>query len=153
MHFRVSMHVLCRLCQSPLNCLFLSAMIQVTCADSRFPLQAVVIPMGKDLLLSITGGTRPHLGGISLVDGSPGQFSEQVLVLPGHREDEPALAVGRQVAQATGKVVAVAVGIHWDNLTRREIEEIRRNWQRLAEMIIDRLAVDVENQTGRLNES
>jgi hypothetical protein len=115
-------------------------MIQVILSDSRFPLQAVVIPMGEDLLISITGGTRPHLGGLSLVDGSPGGSFSQVLVLPGHREDEPALAVGRQVAQATGRVVAVAVGIHWDDLTKREIQEIRRNWQKLAGMIIEGLS-------------
>jgi len=114
-------------------------MIQVTLSDSKFPLQAVIIPMGEDLLISITGGTRPHLGGVSLVDASPdGNFS-QVLVLPGHREDEPALAVGRQVAQATGRVVSVAVGIHWDGLKKKEIQEIRRNWKRLADMIIESL--------------
>ncbi len=115
-------------------------MIQVTFSDSRFPLQAVVISMGEDLLISITGGTRPHLGGLSLVDGSPGGSFSQVLVLPGHREDEPALAIGQQVAQATGRAVAVAVGIHWDALTKKEIQEIRQNWQKLADMIIESLS-------------
>ena len=114
-------------------------MIQVILSDSRFPLKAVLIPMGEDLLISITGGTRPHLGGLSLVDGSPGGSFSQVLVLPGHREDEPALAVGRQVAQVTGRAVAVAVGIHWDILTKNEIQKIRQNWQRLTDMIIESL--------------
>jgi len=114
-------------------------MIQVILHDSRFPLQAVVIPMGEDLLISITGGTRPHLGGLSLVDASPGGNFFQVLVLPGHRDDEPALDIGRQVAQATGRVVSVAVGMHWDNLKKKEIQEIRRNWKKLADMIIESL--------------
>jgi len=114
-------------------------MIQIALPDSRFPLQAVVIPMGEDLLISITGGTRPHLGGVSLVDISSGGDFSRGLVLPGHRDDEPALDIGRQVAQATGRVVSVAVGIHWDGLKKQDLQEIRRNWKRLAAMIIESL--------------
>ncbi|MBN2333821.1 MAG: hypothetical protein JXO49_11725 [Deltaproteobacteria bacterium] len=117
-------------------------MFQITLPDERFTLQATVVISGGDIVVTVTGGSRPHVGGVSLVAGSGDQPFAGVLVLPGHREDEPALAMAGRLAAASGRTVAVVAGMHWDDLTRDEITLIRKNWLRLADLIIARLESD-----------
>jgi hypothetical protein len=109
-------------------------MFQVSCGDDRFSLLARICPVGDDLLLLVTGGSRIHIGALALA-GSGGTAVE-TLCLPGHREDEPARDLAAQVGAATGRTVAVAAGMHWDGLESADIDGIRRLWRRLGFDII-----------------
>lgn len=109
-------------------------MFQVSCGDDRFSLLARVCPVGADLLLVVTGGSRIHIGALALA-GSGGAVVE-TLGLPGHRDDEPARDLAAQVGAATGRTVAVAAGMHWDNPEPADIDRIRRLWRRLGLEVI-----------------
>ena len=45
-----------------------------------------------------------------------------------------------QVTLSDSRSPLLAVEIHWDNLKKKEIQEIRRNWQKLTDMIIEKFA-------------
>ncbi|KAA9006554.1 hypothetical protein F4V43_06320 [Paenibacillus spiritus] len=80
--------------------------------------------VGDDLLLLITGGVR-HIGACSTAyladDGSV-----QVLTqgLPHHKEHTISESVAVRAARELQTTVTVVMGIHYDNLTRAEIEEV-----------------------------
>lgn len=90
------------------------------------------IPMGRDLLVAVTGGTRPHLGaaglGItrpSLSDPEKNGASVSVLTLTGHKDDEIARFAADFLTRALGVNVLVGCGIHLDGITPEKIEDVR----------------------------
>lgn len=108
-------------------------------------LQAV--PMGVDLAISISGGERPHIGAVavaqprpSLADPRRTSATTSVIALLGHKEDMLARSVAARVAAATNRVVAVACGIHYDDLAPSELGEIERIVGGLADRLLLELA-------------
>ncbi|HMK64569.1 MAG TPA: hypothetical protein VK564_02170 [Thermodesulfobacteriota bacterium] len=114
--------------------------------NNRFLLQAFIVPIGEDLLVSIWGGTRPHIGAVALALPRPSlrnkkkiSASSSVLTVPGHKEDLTVKFVSESLSAALNKNTAVAAGIHWDRLTAGEIEEINRMTEKLTKKIITKV--------------
>lgn len=81
--------------------------------------------IGDDLSVKLTGGAS-HVGAVAvgIFDSTSGRASSSVITVPGHREDGLALQGARKVSQASRSVTVFTVGIHVDDITKREIEEI-----------------------------
>ncbi|MDK2833826.1 MAG: hypothetical protein PWR29_305 [Methanolobus sp.] len=81
--------------------------------------------IGDDLSVKLTGGAS-HVGAVAvgIFDSASGRASSSVITVPGHREDELALQGARQFSEAIRSVTVFTVGIHVDDITKREIEEI-----------------------------
>ncbi|WEK56018.1 MAG: hypothetical protein P0Y55_08210 [Candidatus Cohnella colombiensis] len=80
--------------------------------------------MGHDIVFLVTGGTA-HIGSIATayVGGDGGVYTD-VLTLPGHREGELAVDLAKMAAHSLGRTVAVLVGIHLEQPSRQDIEDI-----------------------------
>ncbi len=114
--------------------------------EGRFLLQARVILVGDDLLVSIWGGTHPHIGAValalprpSLKDRKKTSATSSVLTVLGHKEDQTVKAVSETLSAILKKNTVVTAGIHWDNLKAEEIKVIVRLIDKLTQKIIDRV--------------
>ncbi|MBN2109911.1 MAG: hypothetical protein JW705_02330 [Methanosarcinaceae archaeon] len=92
---------------------------------------------GEDLLVRLTGG-RVHIGAVALgvYDRFSGRASSSVMTVPGHREDGIALLGARKLSDASRSATVFLAGIHVDDITGKEIEEIVT----LSKEMIDGLA-------------
>ncbi len=96
---------------------------------------------GRDLIL-LVGGGESHAGAVAMSHhgGLGGEPNTDGLINPGHKEDILAQGAALALARATGRTCVVVAGIHQDEATREEIEEIVANVDRAVEDLLDRLA-------------
>ncbi len=92
--------------------------------EGRFDLEATVLEIGPDILVA---GASPSL-------------DARAILFPGHREDQLAKPMADRIAQVTGRRTVVTAGAHWDRIDREGIAEVLKNGERLADLILERLA-------------
>ena len=93
-----------------------------TAKCGRIAITLHLLRMGPDAQVVISGG-RAHLGAVALAfptaDGT--RLQEQVIRLPGHREDNLAARAAWRMATARGCAGCVSAGIHYEHITQEEI--------------------------------
>jgi hypothetical protein len=84
--------------------------------------------LGADLSVTLTGGERPHIGAVAVSQPRPSlknadetSASTSVITLLGHKENQVACDVAKELAVKTKGTVSVACGIHLDDITEDEI--------------------------------
>lgn len=103
----------------------LPAPVQV--GRGRRAVRLEVIPVGRDLLVTVTGG-QAHAGAVAMARPGGGNGPRGgLLVLPPHKEGPLAKECARLVAEAGRCVCVATAGIHQDGATREEIEAIVAN--------------------------
>lgn len=134
------------------------SLLEVSRSNQRFRLQATIVPMGNDLSIALFGGDRPHIGATALAFPTTeskvgpaiepeGKSSKQaankptisVKSVPGHREDQLAADLAGKMASALGVTVSLTCGIHLDNITKQEIEEVLSMAEALIQDVLNRL--------------
>lgn len=118
----------------------------ISAKKGPFLLRAIVVLVGNDLLVSIWGGTHPHIGAValalprpSLKDKKKTSATSSVLTVLGHKEDQTVKAVSETLSAVFKKNTVVTAGIHWDSLKPEEISRIVSLTQKLTQKIIDRI--------------
>lgn len=81
------------------------------------------IPVGRDLLLLITGGVR-HIGAASTAYPDGGTVNAATLAVPHHKEHTISEAIALRAAAALNRTVTVVMGIHYDNLGKEGILKV-----------------------------
>ena len=138
--------------------------MQFTARQGRLSISLRVFRQGRDLQV-LCGGGASHIGAVALAapnDGhaqhaeapslagqagqanQPGQVETSLLALPGHREDALALRMAQSMAEALHCAVCVSAGIHYDNITRAEIQQVEQMAQNLTQRCIAALTKDSE---------
>ena len=109
-----------------------------------YDLTANVRLIGRDLLVAIWGGEKPHIGAVaaaqprpSLKDPDTTSATASVICYVGHKEDELVKASAEIIAAVLNTRVVVTAGIHWDNLDQGAIDTILKNSKTLVEMILE----------------
>lgn len=107
-----------------------------------YTIEALCQQMGEDYLVSIWGGD-PHIGAMamahpraSLKDPAKRSATASVFCYVGHKEDQLVKDVSERMASALDAKVAVAAGLHWDNLKSEGVMTVTRNVDLLVEKII-----------------
>lgn len=80
--------------------------------------------IGEDWLISVYGGTKPHIGAVAIAywDGEKERlFAHE---LPGHKERELAIEVASVWCVAFRQTVTVTVGIHFPGASKKLIHYI-----------------------------
>ena len=120
---------------------------QVETNEDAYNLKAGVRLLGKDLLVAIWGGEKPHIGAVavaqprpSLSDPAVTGATASVFCFLGHKEDEPAKAAAEILAATLNTQVVVTAGMHWDNISEEGIRIVIRNVQILVELILGKMA-------------
>jgi hypothetical protein len=84
----------------------------------------------------LTGGDLPHVGAVSVADPKDGV---RTIVLPGHKDQYIGEVWTRQLCEKTRMPVSVTAGIHYDQITKAEIEEIQALAQEMLEEVLGSL--------------
>ncbi len=119
----------------------------VKVSNNRFEIHGLVQVIGNDILLSIWGGTRPHVGSVALAQPRPSlrnprkwSSTSSDLTIIGHKEDIIAKRVSEKIASNLRRNVVVTAGFHWDNLTNREIKMIEKLSIKISDEVIKKIS-------------
>lgn len=91
--------------------------------------------LGQDLLVTITGG-EVHIGAASTAYWTEGRVEVQTTAVPGHKEHVLSVKLAQRAAAQLQCTVTLVMGIHYDHLTRQEIEQISVRTEQLMEQYL-----------------
>jgi hypothetical protein len=86
--------------------------------------------IGKDLLISIHGGDEHHIGGVSVAYVTPSHYRDastvslSSLTFPGHKDYIVSNSSAEKICKRLERSTVVTVGIHYDNASKSDIDEI-----------------------------
>ena len=110
--------------------------------NGKLSIKALVQEIGEDLLVSMWGGTRPHIGAVAMAVprpslADPRRFSatSSNFTFTGHKEDLLVKEVSEVLAASLRKNVVVTAGIHWDALTAKDLIAVQKLARQLAHKI------------------
>ena len=119
---------------------------KIEVSKGRFKIHAFLQRLGADILVSIWGGNRPHIGAVgmatprpSLRDPKQWSATSSNFTFVGHKEDAVVKRVSEMLASQLRTHVVVTAGIHWNAISVREIETIEKLTDELADLILERL--------------
>lgn len=120
--------------------------LQVTWGEDKYKVSITVDCFGEDLMVSVQGGIRHHIGAValavprpSLVDPSRVSASASVLCVVGHKEDELARSIALQMAALLNHTVTVVAGIHIDHASGDELRQLVTNSNCAVAQIIEQI--------------
>jgi len=119
----------------------------VEISRGRFTIHGFVQEVGRDFLVSVWGGTQPHIGAIgiavprhSLKDSKKWSATSSNFTFPGHKEDTLVKKISERLAAQLRRNVVVTAGIHWDSITLKEIKTIENLTGKLSDQILEKLS-------------
>ena len=111
---------------------------KVEISKGPFRIHGHVQEMGQDLLVTIWGGTKPHIGAVgmaiprpSLRDSRKWSATSSNFTFLGHKEDILVKRISERLASQLKRNVVVIAGIHWDDISSKEIKAIENLTQEL----------------------
>ena len=91
------------------------------------------VPVGEDLALTVSGGSRPHIGCVvlsepraSLSGSGSVSCTSSVISRTGHKDEQICRSLSEKACTAFNKVVVCTGGFHMDRLTAEQLSEIVR---------------------------
>jgi len=112
-------------------------------SKGRFKIHGLVQELGQDLLVSIWGGSRPHIGAVAMAAPRPSlrdpkrwSATSSNYTFVGHKEDVLVKKISEKLSAVLRRNVVVVAGIHWDNVTAREIKTIENLTLKLFDEIL-----------------
>ena len=119
----------------------------LTTTEGQYDITAHVSHVGRDLLVAVWGGERPHIGAVSVAQPRPSlrdpavtSATASTICLVGHKEDDLAKGIALALASACKTCVVVTAGIHWDDLPEEGIRAVVQNSRKIVRLILDRIA-------------
>lgn len=118
--------------------------MRLTAKHGRLAVTLNILWQGQDLQVICSGG-QAHIGAVALASPHPptdvadGEKMDGLLAVPGHREDMLAARMARRLADELNCVVCVTAGIHFDSITKEEIERVLNLADTLTERCLTRL--------------
>jgi len=115
-------------------------MIEIKKGVGRIQLLLKGESVGNDQCFVLSGG-REHIGAVAMgiYDRGSRRSSASVMSSPGHREDEIALRAARKISAVTQSTIVFMVGIHVDNITVDEIQEILKASEAMIDELIENI--------------
>lgn len=120
--------------------------LKVKTQTGSFDIEAGVVWIGRDLLVAIWGGDKPHIGAVaaalpraSLKDPALSSATASVISFPAHKEHELARRSSERISAALNTPVVVTAGIHWDDISEQGISAIMKNSELLVDLILQKL--------------
>lgn len=107
-------------------------------------LQGTIIFFDNDDVTVVVTGGKDHIGAVSLAVPRPSLLDQKrlsatssILTMLGHKEDELVKYVSEKMASSTGRNIVVVAGVHYDDLSLRDLKIIRELWVSLTATMID----------------
>lgn len=100
--------------------------------------------VGADLVVTIGGGTRAHVGAVAVAQPRPSlkgdgsvSATASVITLLGHKEDDLARWAALHLAAKLNRTVVVTAGLHVDNADLPEVVQLDAEARRLVSALAD----------------
>lgn len=110
-------------------------------ADSFLEISVAYI--GEDILITVSGGERPHIGCVvqavprlSLTGDGMTSATASVLNLTGHKDEFLCRRIAERVCAAMRRTVVCTGGYHLDGIREEQIDEVLRCADALTEEIL-----------------
>jgi len=117
--------------------------------EGSYDLEASAKWIGKDLLVAIWGGERPHIGAVALAQPRPSlkdpdrpSSTASVFCVVGHKEDAVVKKASEFLSAALNTRVVATAGIHWENLDEEGIRRIVQHLDSLVTYMAQHLQED-----------
>jgi len=120
--------------------------------EDRYIINMIAIVTLDGISLTVTGGEKPHVGAMAMSvprrTAGEDKLSCDTWVTPrsGHKDDQAAALIARQVCMETRQTTAVVAGIHIDQAQAEEIEQLLENSRQAARLLSIRINEMMENQ-------
>ena len=118
----------------------------VEISRGRFKIRGFVQEVGQDILVSVWGGTRPHIGAVGMAIPRPSlsnpkkwSATSSNFTFVGHKEDVFVKKISEKLAARLRKNVVLTAGLHWENITSQEIKIIENLTEGLSGRILKKL--------------
>jgi gallate decarboxylase subunit D len=118
----------------------------VEISKGRFKIHGFVQEVGQDILVSIWGGTQPHIGAVGMAIPRPSlknpkkwSATSSNFTFVGHKEDTLVKNISEKLAAQLKRNVVVTAGVHWDGMTSKEIKTIRNLAQKISDRILKKI--------------
>lgn len=113
-----------------------------SCGSSPYKVEAEVRLVGSDLLVTLYGGSKPHIGSIAVALPRPSlknkkqiSSTSSVYNFLGHKDGVVAQSMSEILSARLNKNVVVVAGIHVDRIKQKGIEKVLENCDKLAQKI------------------
>jgi len=123
-----------------------SGILEVSIGEGKHRVNGKAVMAGKDLVVSIQGGERHHIGAValavprsSLKDPKSVSATASVLTLTGHKEDVLAKQISLKISKELRCVTVVVVGIHIEKASKKDIEKMVANSKRATTFLIRKI--------------
>lgn len=115
--------------------------ISASSGEGRYQISGMAILCGQDLTITVTGGTLPHVGAVSLAVYEPVRDSATVSTITvfTHRDDQLAASCAKKVAKSLQCTVVASVGIHIDHADAKDLERLCKNFEECIDCLIQKL--------------
>lgn len=120
----------------------------------RCQVRLTLIDTGNGLQGLLTGGEKPHVGGVVLalprqsLQGEGWSSDVYITPVPGHKDVEVARTMAEALAQAILFPVTITAGIHSDHLNSQELGQIIQNCNNLTQTVLNFLESDGISETS-----
>ena len=102
--------------------------------------------MGRDTLVSLWGGTRPHIGTVgiavprhSLRDPKKWSATSSNFTFVGHKEDTLVKIISERLGTQLRRNVVVTASFHWNSITPQEIKIVENLTEKMSDRIPKKL--------------
>lgn len=108
-------------------------------AGTKYAVRAEAAVCGDDLSVTVCGGTRAHVGAVSLAQYEPERDSATVstLCVYTHRDGEISALLAKELSRALRCTVTATVGIHIDDASPEELKTLSRNCAECCASLIE----------------
>lgn len=96
-------------------------------------IKAVIVYTDCGINATVAGGDKSHIGSVAIVDE---QGNLQSTTFPNHKETIIAESWAKSLYEKYHQPVVVSAGIHYDGITKSEIELIIKGCEELKEIIL-----------------
>jgi hypothetical protein len=119
-------------------------------------INAGIIDTGRGYSITISGGTRPHIGAVAfavphtgLADKNSPSATVSMIQAPGHRDGLIAVPVAEALAKRFGEIITVAAGVHIGDpeAYTAPVESIQEIIDDIP-LIIKRIVQTIDSKTG-----
>lgn len=94
--------------------------------------------LDQGIRVDLYGGDLPHIGAVSAVSCDK---RLETILFPGHREAVLSESWAASLNRQTGMPVAVTAGIHYDGVTREDIEEIVKVTEEMRKQVMEKISL------------
>lgn len=98
---------------------------------------AQVLQLDQGIHVSVFGGTRPHIGAISI---APPAGPVETTQFPGHKDGVISAQWANALSEGGYRPCVVEAGIHYDKLSRQGIDRVVALAGELLNIILERLS-------------